>query len=54
MVIQVVQNLRAIAKAVPGTSPMVAEINDQMRKIQMQIMKQSNPGEPSAPPTPSA
>jgi len=51
MMLQVVNGLRAIAKAFPGASPGVAEINELIRgKLMPAIMAHSEPGEPQAPP----
>lgn len=50
MVIGVVQNLRAIAKAYPGTAPEITQINSLMRNVLAKMMQQQHPGEPAAPP----
>lgn len=51
MAISIVNNLRSIAKAYPGTAPAIAEINDLMRKVMAGMMEHQNPGEPQAPPS---
>lgn len=51
MIIDTVSNLRAIAKAVPETAPLVAQVNDIMRQIGLKAMQHQTPGEPQAPPT---
>ncbi len=51
MMLQVVNGLRAIAKAFPGASPSVAKINELIRgEIMPAIMAHSEPGEAQAPP----
>lgn len=51
MMLQVVNGLRAIAKAFPGASPAVAEINELIRgKVMPAVMQHAEPGEPAAPP----
>src|SRR5258708_38046185 len=51
MMLQVVNGLRAIAKAFPGASPSVAKINELIRgEIMPAIMQHAEPGEPAAPP----
>lgn len=51
MMLQVVNGLRAIAKAFPGASPSVAKINELIRgEIMPAIMAHADQGEPSAPP----
>lgn len=49
-VISVLQGLRAIAKAYPSTSAKIAEINDMMREVGLEIMKGQQMPEPQAPP----
>jgi hypothetical protein len=51
MAISIVQNLRTIAKAYPGTAPFVEQINDLMRKVMAGMMEHQQPGEPAAPPS---
>jgi hypothetical protein len=51
LVIDTVQNLRAIAKSVPETAPLVAQVNDLMRQIGLKAMQHQTPGEAVAPPT---
>jgi hypothetical protein len=52
MMLDVVNGLRAIAKAFPGAAPGVAEINEIIRgKLMPAIMQSAEPGEPQAPPT---
>jgi hypothetical protein len=51
MAIQVVQSLRAIAKAFPATAPKVAEINNLMREVVAGMMQSAPTGEPAAPPS---
>lgn len=51
MAINIVNQLRELAKAFPGAAPAVSEINNQMRQVMKAIMTQGTPGEPSAPPT---
>src|SRR5215472_2169 len=51
MAINIVNQLRMIAKAFPGTAPAIAEIHNQMREVMKGIMMQGTPGEPAAPPT---
>ena len=48
LVIGVVNQLRAIAQAYPAAAPLVAQINDLMREVQVQIMKGGQQGEPQA------
>ena len=50
MLIRVVQDLRAIAKAYPSTAPKIAQINDLMREVGMAMMQHQSPGESQAPP----
>jgi len=51
MLLQVVNGLRAIAKAFPGASPGVAKINELIRgELMPAIMENAEPGEPQAPP----
>jgi len=50
-VIAAVQALRRVAQAFPAAAKPISQINDLMRDVQMAIMKNSQPGEPSAPPT---
>lgn len=50
MAINVVQSLRTIAKAYPGTSPFIEQINDLMRQVMAKMMEHQTPGEPQAPP----
>lgn len=49
--IQVVNLLRGIAKAFPGTSPKISEINNLMREVTALMMQHQEPGEPQAPPS---
>jgi len=49
--ISVVNTLRGIAKAFPEASPHVQEANEAIRRIMAAIMKNSQQGEPAAPPT---
>lgn len=48
LVIGIVNQLRALARAYPGAAPKVAQINDLMREVQAEIMKNQQPGEPEA------
>jgi hypothetical protein len=51
MLLDVTNGLRAIAKAFPGASPAVMEINDLIRgKVMPAIMEHAAPAEPQAPP----
>ena len=50
MTIQVVSGLRTIAQEFPATAPLITQINDLMRQVQMKMMSTSKPGEPAAPP----
>lgn len=50
MAIQIVSNLRAIAKAYPSAAPKVVEANNIMREIMAAMMEHQTPGEPAAPP----
>lgn len=50
LLISVVNNLRAIAKAYPGAAPKVAEMNNLAREIAQEIMKAAPPSEAQAPP----
>jgi hypothetical protein len=50
MVIGIVNQLRALAKAYPSAAPKVAQINDLMREVSVEIMKTQQPGEPVAGP----
>jgi hypothetical protein len=50
-VIDAVHGLRAVAKAIPGAAPVVAEINELIRaKLMPAIMQSQQPSEPAAPP----
>lgn len=49
-VIQIVQKLRGIASNFPGTAPQIQQINDLLRKVQMTMMANAQPGESAAPP----
>jgi hypothetical protein len=51
LAIQVVSNLRTIAKAFPAAAPHIAEINNLMRSVMAAMMQHSQTGEPAAPPT---
>jgi hypothetical protein len=51
LVIRVVDDLRALAKAYPKAAPFVSKINDLMPHIQAAIMSEGSPGEPQAPPS---
>lgn len=51
LIVDVVTNLRAIAKAYPAAAPKVAEANSVMREISALMMQSQHPGEPSAPPS---
>lgn len=51
LVIQIVGNLRSIAKSYPEAAPKVEEANNIMREIIAAMMKHQAPGEPAAPPT---
>ena len=50
LAIQVVSNLRTIAKSFPATAPHIAEINNLMRQVMAAMMEHAQPGEPQAPP----
>jgi len=50
IVIMVVQGLRGIAQDFPQTAPIVSQINDLMRQLQLAMMKNVQPQEPAAPP----
>jgi hypothetical protein len=51
LAIQVVSNLRSIAKSFPSTAPHIANINNLMRAVMAAMMEHSQVGEPQAPPT---
>src|SRR6266851_9535388 len=51
LAIQVVSNLRSIAKAFPATAPHIAEINNVMRSVMASMMQHAQTVEPKAPPT---
>jgi hypothetical protein len=51
MVLEVVRNLRSLAKAYPEAAPYIAQINDLMRKVMAATMQRANAGESQAPPT---
>lgn len=51
MAINIVNQLRELAKAFPGAAPAVQEIHNQMREVMKAIMSHGTPGEPAAPPT---
>ena len=42
--------LRMIAKAYPGTAPMISQMNDLLRQVTAKMMEGANTGEPQAPP----
>jgi len=50
MVLNVVRDLRAIAKAFPAASPAVHEMLAQVPKIQQAMFASAKPAEPAAPP----
>lgn len=50
MAINIANQLRSLAKAYPSAAPKVAQANDLLREIQIEIMKNQQPGEPAAPP----
>jgi len=52
MVLSVVQGLRGIAQSFPAAAPLITQINDLMRQVQMKIMQQQPASEPAAPPNP--
>lgn len=53
-VITVVQILRGIAQSFPETAPIVAQMNNLARDLQLTMMRSMSPGEPAAPPTPAS
>jgi hypothetical protein len=50
LIIDTIQNHRAIAKALPAASPYIAQINDLMRKVGLVAAQGAQPGEAAAPP----
>lgn len=50
MVLNVVRDLRAIAKAYPAASPAVHAMLEQVPKVQQAMFSSVKPGEPAAPP----
>jgi hypothetical protein len=50
-VIGIIQDLRSLARAIPGAAPGIAEINEIFSsKVMPAIMAHQRPGEPAAPP----
>lgn len=49
--IGVASALRAIAKAYPGTAPLVSQMNDLLRQVTAKMMEGAQTGEPQAGPT---
>jgi hypothetical protein len=50
LAINVVSQLRTIAKAFPATAPEIQQINDLMRQVTAKMMAGAQTPEPSAPP----
>jgi hypothetical protein len=51
LAINVVNQLRTIAKAFPATAPRIQEINNLMREVTLLMMQGQETPEPSAPPS---
>lgn len=51
LALAIVSSARQLSKLFPATSPIMTQINDLVRDAQMKMSKDSQPGEPAAPPT---